>query len=133
MSLHFSDVSFFSSITNIRIISKNDNEVVVIHVVGLFLIPSAMLPNDDNMRIVLEEEANTRVLLESCTPILDDTGESSATGGGARIGLQLFEDSQIQNVVVMTTMKGGTVATAGVHAGNVIVKVDGESMVAKNA
>ncbi|KAL7535034.1 hypothetical protein ACHAXR_006223 [Thalassiosira sp. AJA248-18] len=53
---------------------------------------------------------------------------TGSTTGGAGIGVQLLEDPRTKNVVVMATVSGGPAAAAGVRAGDVILKVDGESI-----
>lgn len=53
------------------------------------------------------------------------TGGSASNGG---IGVQLLEDPRSKNVVVMTTTSDGPAALAGVHAGDQIIKIDGEYM-----
>jgi carboxyl-terminal processing protease len=53
-----------------------------------------------------------------------------ATGasGKAGIGVQLLEDPRTKNVVVTATTASGPAASAGVQAGDVILKIDGENM-----
>jgi len=58
-----------------------------------------------------------------------------ATGGSGKagIGVQLLEDPRTKNVVVMATTSGGPADLAGVQAGDVILKIDGEDMTGASA
>ncbi|KAL7499650.1 hypothetical protein ACHAWT_010347 [Skeletonema menzelii] len=58
-----------------------------------------------------------------------------ATGGSAKagIGVQLLEDPRTKNVVVMATTSGGPSESAGVQAGDVILKINGEDMTGASA
>ena len=51
-----------------------------------------------------------------------------AKGGSAGIGVNLLENPRTSNVVIMSAIRGGPAAAAGIQAGDVILEVDGESM-----
>ena len=53
---------------------------------------------------------------------------TGSSAGKAGIGVQLLEDPRTKNVVVMATTADGPAASAGVQAGDVILKIDGEDM-----
>ena len=61
------------------------------------------------------------------------TAYATGDSGKAGIGVQLLEDPRTKNVVVMATTSGGPSESAGVQAGDVILKINGEDMTGASA
>ena len=70
----------------------------------------------------------SREKYEALTAYATGGSSASATGGGAGIRVQLLEDPRTKNVIVMAITMGGPAAAAGLHAVDVIVKAEEESM-----